>query len=64
VGTSRPALTPFTRAYPGSAVTALTAYWLARTQSLLAFQRSRPYACLRVWFEDLEMAQHQTCIAS
>lgn len=59
-GLADPALAPFTRAYPASTVTALTACWVTRTQTLLEFERSHPRDCLRVRFEDLAEAQDQT----
>jgi hypothetical protein len=59
-GISDPAIAPFTMAYPASTVTALTAYWAAHTQSLLAFERSHPREVLRVRFEDLAAAGQQT----
>jgi hypothetical protein len=55
-----PAFAPFTRAYPASTVAALTAYWVAYTGTLLEFERAHPQACLRVRFEDLAGAQHET----
>jgi protein-tyrosine sulfotransferase len=51
---------PFARAYPASTVAALSAYWVAFTGSLLAFERSHPEAALRIRFEDLAAAEHST----
>jgi Sulfotransferase family len=51
---------PFTEACPGSSVAALTSDWVARTGSLLAFERAHPKSCLRVRFEDLTAAPRQT----
>jgi len=44
---------PFIRAYPASTLKALTAYWLARTKPLLAFEQAHPGICRRVRYEDL-----------
>jgi hypothetical protein len=52
-GLAGEAFAPFTSVHPVSAVAALTAYWTAHTQSLLAFERAHPGACLRVRYEDL-----------
>jgi hypothetical protein len=59
-GIADPAFAPFIRAYPASTVAALTAYWVAHTGPLLAFEQSHPQTCLRVRFEDLAAARHQT----
>jgi hypothetical protein len=59
-GLASAAFAPFTSAYPASTVAALTAYWVARTGALLAFEQSHPQACLRVRFEDLAAAEHAT----
>jgi hypothetical protein len=53
-GLASPAFAPFTAAYPGSTVAALTAYWIARTQPLLDFEDTHPDSCLRVRYEDLD----------
>jgi hypothetical protein len=44
---------PFIAAHPGSTLAALTAYWIAHTQTLLEFEAGHPDACLRVRYEDL-----------
>ena len=59
-GLADPAFAPFTLAYPASTLAALTAYWVAYTRTVLAFEAAHPQACLRVRFEDLAEAQHQT----
>jgi Sulfotransferase family len=59
-GITDPVLAPFTAAYPASTVASLTAYWVTATGSLLAFEREHPQSCLRVRYEDLARAQHQT----
>lgn len=59
-GVADPAFVPFSRAYPASAVAALTAYWVTHTTNLLAFERAHSQTCLRIRFEDLIAAQHQT----
>jgi hypothetical protein len=59
-GIADAAFAPFTKAYPASTTAALTAYWLARTQTLLTFERAHPQACLRVRFEDLAANRHKT----
>jgi hypothetical protein len=52
-GLAGEAFAPFSTAHPVSAAAALTAYWTAHSQSLLAFERANPGACLRVRYEDL-----------
>ena len=59
-GIADPALAPFTRAYPASTVAALAACWVIHTEALLTFEQAYPQACLRVRFEDLTGAQHET----
>jgi hypothetical protein len=59
-GLAEPVFAPFTQAQPLSTVAALTAYWVAHTQALLTFERAHQQACLRIRFEDLTAAQHQT----
>jgi hypothetical protein len=59
-GITDPALAPFIRAQPTSTAAALTAYWAARTESLLAFEESRPQAALRIRLEDLATAEQAT----
>jgi hypothetical protein len=44
---------PFTSAHPASTAAALTAYWAARTMSLLAFEQAHPGICRRLRYEDL-----------
>jgi hypothetical protein len=43
----------FTIAHPASSAAALTAYWAARTASLLAFEEANPGICRRLRYEDL-----------
>jgi hypothetical protein len=59
-GIADPAVAPFVRAYPASTVAALTACWVTHTETLLAFEQAHPQACLRVRFEDLAEARHET----
>lgn len=59
-GIADPVFVPFTRSYPASTVAALAAYWLARTQDLLTFEHAHPQECLRIRFEDLTAADHET----
>jgi sulfotransferase family protein len=59
-GIADPVFAPFTLAYPGSTPAALTACWVTYTRTVLAFEAAHPQACLRVRFEDLTEAQHQT----
>jgi hypothetical protein len=59
-GITHAAFVPYTRAYPASTAAALTAYWVEQTGNLLAFERAHPQGCLRVRFEDLTGAQHET----
>lgn len=59
-GIADAAFAPFTRAYPASTTAALTAYWLAQTQTLLRFERAHPEVCLGVRFEDLTIRQRET----
>jgi hypothetical protein len=47
---------PFITSYPASAAAALTAYWTARTMSLLAFEEAHPAICHRLRYEDLANA--------
>ena len=44
---------PFTAAYPASTAAALTAYWTACTEQLVAFEHAHRGSCLRVRYEDL-----------
>jgi hypothetical protein len=59
-GIADPAFAPFTRMYPASTVVGLTAYWVAHTGPLLAFEQSHPQACLRIRFEDLTTGHQET----
>ncbi len=59
-GIADPVFAPFTLAYPASTLAALTAYWVTYTRTVLAFEAAHPQACLRVRFEDLAHAQHDT----
>ena len=43
--------------FPANTVASLTAYWVAATGPLLAFEREHPNSCLRVRFEDLVSGQ-------
>jgi hypothetical protein len=58
-GIADPVLAPFIRIHPASTVAAVSAYWVAHTASLLAFERSHPQAALRIRFEDLAVAEQQ-----
>lgn len=53
-----PAIAPFIASYPASPAAALTAYWAARTTSLLAFEDSHPGTCRRIRYEDLPDGLH------
>jgi hypothetical protein len=44
---------PFTSVHPASTAAALTAYWTARTMSLLDFEQAHSGVCCRVRYEDL-----------
>jgi sulfotransferase family protein len=57
-GVTGPATAPFTASYPASTAAALTAYWAARTASLLAFEDSHPGTCRRIRHEDLADGLH------
>jgi hypothetical protein len=52
-GPAGPEFAPFTVTYPGSAVTALAAYWSAHTEALIAFEQAHPEVSRRVRYEDL-----------
>lgn len=52
-GLTEPAYRPFVAVRPGDSVAALTAYWIAHTEALLAFEASNPADCIRVRYEDL-----------
>jgi hypothetical protein len=59
-GLADPVFVPFTLAYPASTLAALTAYWVTYTRTVLAFEAAHPQECLRVRFEDLAEARHET----
>jgi len=59
-GITDPVLAPFTTAYPASTVASLTAYWIATTGPLLAFEQEHPQSCLRIRYEDLVAARPET----
>jgi hypothetical protein len=46
-------LSSFFSTYPSNTVAALTAYWVARTQSLVAFEKSNSDICRRIRYENL-----------
>jgi hypothetical protein len=52
-GLAGPAFAPYTAAYPGSTVAALTAYWTARTAELIQFAEDCPESARQVRYEDL-----------
>jgi hypothetical protein len=52
-GLAGSAFAPFTAEYPGSAVAALTAYWIARAGPLIALEEGHRDACCRIRHEDL-----------
>jgi hypothetical protein len=52
-GLSGAEFAPFVTAHPASTAAALTAYWVARTTSLISFEQAHPGICLRVRHEDL-----------
>jgi hypothetical protein len=49
-------LSSFFSTYPSNTVAALTAYWVARTQSIIAFEKSNSDICQRIRYEDLTEA--------
>jgi protein-tyrosine sulfotransferase len=59
-GIADAAFAPFSSAHPANTAAALTAHWIARTGPLLTFEQSHPQECLRIRFEDLTTARHQT----
>jgi protein-tyrosine sulfotransferase len=59
-GITDPVLAPFTTAYPASTVASLTAYWIATTGPLLAFEHEHPRSCLRIRYEDVVAARRET----
>lgn len=44
---------PYSGPHPGNSVATITAYWVARTESLLEFESRHTGSCLRVRYEDL-----------
>jgi hypothetical protein len=52
-GLESPELAPHTNLYPERKAAALTAYWAARSESLIRFEEDHPDACRRVRYEDL-----------
>jgi protein-tyrosine sulfotransferase len=52
-GLADSAFWPFTQRFPGNSVATIAAYWAARTEPLLEFQRRHPDRCHRVRYEDL-----------
>jgi hypothetical protein len=59
-GIADPVVAPFIRLHPASTVAALTAYWIAHTRGLLAFEAAQQRAVLRIRYEDLVVAERQT----
>jgi hypothetical protein len=57
-GLAGPEFAPFIVAYPGSIAAALTAYWTARTRSLIEFEEAHPEVCRRIRYEDLTEEAH------
>lgn len=54
---------PFVAQHPGNSVAAIGSYWLATTQSILAFESSHPGVCYRVRYEDLVTSPEETVTA-
>lgn len=52
-GLSGPGYAPFITAYPGSTLSALGAFWVARTAALLSFETNHSAQCLRIRYEDI-----------
>jgi hypothetical protein len=52
-GLAGPTFASFTSAHPASTAAALTAYWIAHTGPLIAFEQSHPGICCRIRCEDL-----------
>jgi hypothetical protein len=48
-----PESSPFNASYPASAAAAVMAFWVRRTESLIAFEGSNPKICRRVRYEDI-----------
>jgi Sulfotransferase family len=53
-GLAGPGYAPFVTAYPGSTLSALGAFWVARTAALLSFETNHPAQCLRIRYEDID----------
>jgi hypothetical protein len=53
-GLAGPAYAPFLAAYPASTLSALAAFWIARTAALLSFETDHPAQCLRIRYEDID----------
>jgi hypothetical protein len=53
-GLSGPGFAPFVAAYPNSTITALTAYWAARTRAFIELESSFPATIHRLRYEDLD----------
>lgn len=56
-GLTDPIFASFAVKFPANMVASLTAYWVAVTGPLLAFEREHPDSCLRVRYEDLARGQ-------
>jgi hypothetical protein len=50
----------FAAQYPGNAVAAGGAYWLAHSQKVMAFEKANPQRCHRVRYEDLVTLPEET----
>jgi Sulfotransferase family len=53
-GLAGPGYAPFLAAHPGSTLSALGAFWVARTTALLSFETGHPAQCLRIRYEDID----------
>jgi hypothetical protein len=62
-GVSRFGFDPYVAQNPGNSVAALGSYWLACTQTTLAFAERHPGSCHRVRYEDLVTAPEETAAA-
>ena len=59
-GLQRYGYDPFVAQYPGNSIAAISSYWLACAQAILAFQDAHPGSCHQVRYEDLVTAPEQT----
>jgi hypothetical protein len=62
-GVHRFGFDPYVAQYPGNNVAAIGSYWLACTQTILAFADEHPQICQQVRYEDLVTAPEETAAA-